>query len=98
MRADPKKTKRKENSSKALEREKSKNLKLVKMTNQLNIAVNLRTLKTVFGFGNKRLATFMESYLALMSEVQDSRLTVPEAVEEAKEITGIDIVKMLDNL
>lgn len=91
MKADPKKKKRKENSH-------NQNVALIKLTNELNLAITLRTLKSIFGFGNKRLATFLESYMVLMEEVQDSRLTVPQAVEEAKEITGIDIVKMLDNL
>lgn len=91
MRADPKKKKRKENSH-------NQNVTLIKLTNELNLAITLRTLKSIFGFGNKRLATFLESYMVLMEEVQDRRLTVSQAVKEAEEIAGINIKELLERL
>lgn len=63
---------------------------IVEQTNYLNLAIFLLTLKTEYGFGKKRLANVLESYLALMQEVADKRCTVKQATRNAKQLSGID--------
>ena len=63
----------------------------VKMTNYLNMAVIIRTLYMVYGWREKRLAKFIESYVSLMEEIMDHRNTVNNFIAETTELTGIDV-------
>lgn len=71
---------------------------IVKSTNYLNLAVIVRTLYQVYGWRSKRLAGFLESYIVLMQEVVDRRSTVSQFIHDTKELTGIDVKKLLDEV
>lgn len=70
----------------------------VQLTNYLNLAIMIRTLYQVYGWRKKRISDFLESYIALMQEVADSRSTVPQFVHDTKELTGIDVKKLLNEV
>lgn len=78
--------------------EKREALNLVKTTNLFNLAIAVRTLHMVEGWGEKRLARYMESYIALIEEVGDARTTVTEFVEDTKELTGFDVEAFLEKV
>ena len=69
---------------------------IVKMTNYLHLAIIVRILWTVYGWRSKRIADFLEAYLSLMQEVADHRNSVNGLIKDTKEMTGIDVVKLLD--
>ena len=69
---------------------------IVKMTNYLHIAIIVRILWTVYGWRSKRIADFLEAYLSLMQEIGDKRNTVQGLIKDTKDLTGIDVVKLLD--
>lgn len=71
---------------------------IVKMTNYLHLAIIVRMLWTVYGWKNKRIADFLEAYLSLMQEIGDKRNTVPGLIKDTKDLTGIDVVKLLDDV
>lgn len=71
---------------------------IVKSANYLNLAVMVRTLYQVYGWRTVRLARFLESYLVLMQEVADKRSGVGEFVKDTKDLTGIDVVELLDEV
>ncbi len=68
---------------------------IVKTTNYLNLAVMVRTLKTVYNWEDEQLAEFVEAYIALMGEVGITN-TVGGLIRETKEMTGIDVKELLD--
>lgn len=71
---------------------------IVKLTNYLNLAVMVRTLYHVHGWRKKRLLYFVECYVALIQEIVDNRSGVHEFIKDTKELTGIDVVKLLDEV
>ena len=71
---------------------------IVKMTNYLHLAIIVRILWTVYGWRSKRIADFLEAYLSLMQEIGDKRNTVPGLIKDTKDLTGIDVVKLLDDV
>lgn len=71
---------------------------IVKTTNYLHLAVIVRVLWTVYGWRSKRTLDFLEAYLSLMQEVADHRNTVQGLIRDTKALTGIDVVKLLDEV
>lgn len=71
---------------------------IVKMTNYLHLAVIVRVLWDVYGWRSKRVADFLEAYLSLMQEVADKRNSVNGIIRDTKDLTGIDVVKLLDDI
>ena len=68
------------------------------MTNYLHLAIIVRILWTVYGWRSKRIADFLEAYLSLMQEVADHRNSVNGLIRYTKEMTGIDVVELLDDV
>ena len=68
------------------------------MTNYLHLAVIVRVLWDVYGWRSKRVADFLEAYLSLMQEVADKRNSVNGIIRDTKDLTGIDVVKLLDDI
>ena len=50
------------------------------------------------GWRSKRIADFLEAYLSLMQEIGDKRNTVQGLIKDTKDLTGIDVVKLLDDI
>lgn len=71
---------------------------IVKTTNYFNLAVIVRVLWTVYGWKHKRIAYFLESYISLVQEVADNRSGVTQFILDTKEMTGVDVVKLLDEV
>lgn len=71
---------------------------IVKMTNYLHLAIIVRILWTVYGWRSKRIADFLEAYLSLMQEIGDKRNTVQGLIKDTKDLTGINVVKLLDDI
>lgn len=71
---------------------------IVKTTNYLHLAVIVRVLWTVYGWRSKRIADFLEAYLSLMQEVADKRNSVNGLIKDTKDLTGVDVVKLLDDI
>lgn len=71
---------------------------IVMLSNYLNMAIVIRTLWTEYGWKDKRIARFLEGYLALMQEVADGRRKVWQEIEDYKNLTGVDVKKLLDEL
>lgn len=69
---------------------------IVKVTNYLNLAIMVRCLYTVFDWQREQLDEFMEAYLALMQETADHRVSIKQSIKDTKELTGIDVEKLLD--
>ena len=69
---------------------------IVKMANYVNIAAIVRTLYTVYGWREKRIANFLESHLALLSEVQT--FGVWQMIKDTEELTGVDVKKLFDEI
>ena len=70
----------------------------VKMTNYLNLAVIVRVLWTVYGWRSQRVWNFIEAYVTLMEEVCDKRSGVESFIRDTKEMTGIDVRELLDEI
>ena len=71
---------------------------IVMFANYLNMAIVVRTLWTEYGWRDKRIARFVEGYLALMQEVADGRSTVQREIADCKALTGVDVKKLIDEL
>lgn len=71
---------------------------IVMLSNYLNMAIVIRTSWTEYGWKDKRIARFLEGYLALMQEVADGRRKVWQEIEDCKNLTGVDVKKLLDEL
>lgn len=69
---------------------------IVKTANYVLIAVVVRTLWTVYGWRHKRIADFLEAILSLMDEA--TRFGYDRLISETKEMTGIDVVELVDSL
>ena len=70
---------------------------IVKLADYLNLAIMVRTLHQVYGWKKEQLEEFIESYIALMEEV-GRRNTVEGQIRDTKELTGIDVRLMLDEV
>ena len=71
---------------------------IVMLSNYLNMAIVIRTLWTEYGWRDKRIARFIDGYLALMQEVADGRATVQSEIADCKALTGVDVKKLIDEL
>jgi hypothetical protein len=71
---------------------------MITNANYLNMAIFFLTLNKEFGFGRKRLAEVLESYLALMDNISRKGMTVGEMLVWCKEETGIDVIPFLDDV
>lgn len=70
---------------------------IVKLADYLNLAIMVRTLHQVYGWKKEQLEEFIESYIALMEEVGRCN-TVEGLIRDTKELTGIDVRLMLDEV
>lgn len=68
----------------------------VRLTNYLNLAVIVRTLYMVYGWREKRIRGFLESYVVLMQEISDHRSSVNEFIADTLQLTGIDVMELLE--
>lgn len=71
--------------------EKGKQNSIERATN-LSIAVPLMVLRDEFGFGNKRLNQFFDSYLELYDSIDQNYLDIKDILKTLKEETGIEII------
>ncbi len=71
---------------------------IVMFANYLNMAIVVRTLWTEYGWRDKRIAKFIEAYLALIQEVADGRSTVQREIADCKVLTGVDVKALIDEL
>ena len=71
---------------------------IVMLSNYLNMAIVVRTLWTEYGWKDRRIARFIEGYLALMQEIADGRVSVQQGIADCKTLTGVDVKKLLDEL
>lgn len=62
----------------------------VVLTNELNIAAMLRTLKMVYDWNDEEIRGFVESYIALTQEVQEGRCTLNQFLRDTTELTGFN--------
>ena len=69
---------------------------IVKMANYVNIAALVRTLWTVYGWREKRIAAFLESHLVLLEEA--TRFGVNEMIRDTEELTGVNVQKLFDEI
>lgn len=70
---------------------------IVKLADYLNLAIMVRTLHQVYGWQKEQLEEFVESYIALMEEIGRCN-TVEGQIRDTKELTGIDVRSMLDEV
>jgi len=66
--------------------------------NYFTLAIVLRILYQEHGFRAKRLGGFIASYLALMAETSDGRNSVNGMIRDTKELTGIDVKKIINEV
>lgn len=71
---------------------------VVEKSTHLLLSVCVRTLWTVYGWRKQRIMKFVEAYAALMQEVSDGRRKVWQEIEDCKNLTGVDVKKLLDEL
>lgn len=71
---------------------------MITNANYLNMAIFFLTLNKENGFGRKRLALVLESYLALMDNIGRRGMTVRDMVKWCAEETGIDVRPFLDDV
>lgn len=74
------------------------NWEYVKQTTYLNLAIVIRELYTVNGFTKAQIDEFLEGYVALMDEMDGRRNTVAGIIRDTKDLTGIDVKKVLDEV
>lgn len=69
---------------------------VVKVCNYLHISAMVRTLATVYDWDKEQLSEFVESHMALLSEIADHRNGIQQFVDETEELTGINIKELID--
>lgn len=69
---------------------------IVKTANYVNIATLVRTLWTVYGWRDKRIAYFLEAHLSLLDE--SSHFGYERLIKDTYEMTGVDVKKLVDDL
>lgn len=69
---------------------------VIRVCNYLNVATMVRTLNTVYDWNKEQLEEFLESHMALLSEVADHRNGIKNFVAETEEMTGINITELID--
>lgn len=92
-----KRVKKKKSLDKKIRKEVS-TYDIVRIANELNLAIMIRTLYSVYGWRKKRLSDFLEGYLSLMREVADRRCSVKQMVKDTYLLTGFDVNKLLDDV
>lgn len=68
---------------------------IIKKSYYITLAALLRT-GHAFGWSNEYMAWFLESYLSLLDEIGEKRVSCSQFVKDAKDITGCDVVELLD--
>jgi len=71
--------------------------RIVKMVNYLHLSLIIRTLYTCYGWRDKRIKDFLLAYIVLFEEVHDGRNSISGAINDCRELTGIDVVELLNN-
>ena len=71
---------------------------IVMDANYLNMSIFFITLNRCHGFGKKRLSDVLESYLALMDNIADKRMTVKDMRKWCQELTGIEVHDFLTDV
>ena len=71
-------------------------LDIVKMANYVNLASLVRTLWTVYGWREKRIAYFLEAHLSLLQEA--TSFGVNQLIRDTEEMTGVDVKKLFDEI
>lgn len=65
--------------------------------NKVCLAIAARCMMTCFDYKPKQVGEFIGAYLALLDEVVDKRNSPAGLVEDTKELTGVDISKLIDD-
>lgn len=73
-------------------------LEIFMTSNYLNMAIVVRTLWTEYGWKDRRIARFIEGYLALMQEIADGRVSVQQGIADCKTLTGVDVRDLIDEV
>lgn len=71
---------------------------ITKLANYLNLAVLVRILYCDYGYRQKRIDKFMESYCALMCEISDGRNTVQGMIKDCLDLTGVNVIDELEKV
>lgn len=71
---------------------------IVKTTNYVNMAIMCLNLWDVYGWRQKRINDFFEAYVALLGETADNRMSTWGFINYCHEKTGIDVVKLVDQM
>lgn len=71
---------------------------IVRNSNYVAMSLVVMTIWEKYGWRRVRTDRFVESYMVLIEEVADQRSNPWKAVDEASEITGLDMVKLLNEL
>lgn len=64
----------------------------------LQFSVMFRNLMTAFDYTPEQMAEVLEGYLALLDEIYEGNHTVAGVMKDAKELTGIDVKKVVDDM
>ena len=64
----------------------------------LQFAVMVRNLMTAFDYTREQMEEVLEGHLALLDEIYDGNHTVEGVMKDAKELSGIDSKKLVDEL
>lgn len=84
-----------DNAIKVMDKEPARITELVLNSNYVALACVIRTLKFEFGFGEKRLMRFVDSYAALVNEMA-GRSNPRLMVDDCKALTGYDAKNIID--
>lgn len=71
---------------------------IVKSTNYVTMAALILDLWDVYGWRKKRIEDFYESYLALLGETVDHRMSALGLLAYCYEKTGIDVKELVDEM
>lgn len=69
---------------------------IIRTANYTTLAIVIRTLWTVYGWRDKRIAYFLEAYLSLLAE--SSKFGVWKIIHETEEMTGVDVQKLVNEI
>lgn len=72
---------------------------IIRITNYLNISVNILTMWALEKWNTEeQFRDYLESYKALLEEVNEKRITVGDVMLDASCKTGVDITKLVDEV
>ena len=64
----------------------------------LQFAVMVRNLMTAFDYTKEQIEEVLEGHIALLDEIYEGNNTVEGVMKDAKELSGIDSKKLVDDL